>query len=149
MTKKIDPNKLIDERIANILRDNVKDTETWIQQEINKAGYILWFQGTILFIAAMKIGSSMWLIPKIAVIIFFLVSATISFLTIKGEGKIKHIDVINKKIFDRENAVKEMTTHYQIAKKMFFKKLKLNKINMILQIFLLLAVLIVLLFGNG
>ena len=138
----------IDYRIANILRDNLKDLESWIQQETNKAGYILWFQWTILFIASMKIGNNIDVWIKIAIVVFFLLSATISFLTIASEWKIKHLNILHKRIFDRKQAVKEMRAHYETAQKLFFKKIRLNNINMILQMCLLLAMLVILLFGK-
>ncbi len=136
----------IDVRIANTLRENQKNIENNIQQEINKAWYILWFQWTILFIASMKIWNNISLLIKIIIICFFFISSTISFLTIIWKQELRQVNVINKKIFNRKDIVKEMEILYKKSKKIFYKKITLNKINMILQMILLLTMLIILLF---
>jgi len=138
--------KDIDSRIIDILRENLKSMEDWVEKEISKAWYIMWLQWTILFIAAMKLWTVENIYIKIIILWLFIISWAISYFTISWEWKIKHVKFWDKLEFSREKILKDLEKFYLIAEKMFFKKIRLNKINMILQVFTLFIILLALLF---
>ncbi len=143
---KLKEKEKIDRRIVDILWENLKGMEDWIEKEISKAWYIIWFQGTILFVTAMKIWNIDNFFIKIIIVILFILSLFLSYLTIKWEWKIKHLKFKEYEKFSRAQIVEKLNNFYDIAEKLFFKKLKLNKWNMLLQWITLFLLLLVLLF---
>jgi len=141
-------NSEIDSRIVDMYWENLKNLESYIDKEISKAWYIIWLQWTILFIAAMKLWNIDNVTVKIIIIFLFLLSWFLSYLTIKSDWKLKHIGFLNPTIFDRWEVIDKIQKMYIDTKKIYNRKISLNKKNTLLQGITLLLVLIALLFPN-
>lgn len=139
--------KIIDSRIINTLWEYIHDIKWDIKQETAKAWYILWFQWTVLFIASSKIWWIEAILPKVFLMILFLVSAFLSFYVIASRKSLEHISLLDKTRFDRSIALPELKVIYQNAQKSLEKKVLFNNINMLVQLVMLIWVLMILLFG--
>lgn len=135
----------IDYRVVDTMRHNIKDIEQLINNEMNKAGYILGFQWTILFITSMKL--NVWNVYiKLFILAFFVLGAFLSLLAISWIKWIFKIDVTNRYEFSRKEALEKMNQDFLILKDIYLKKVSLNNLNMKVQVVWLLFVLIVILF---
>lgn len=138
--------KSIDSRVVNTLWEHIHDIEGDIKTEVTKAWYILWFQWTILFVASTKIGWLEAIVPKLFLMISFIVSAFLSFFVIAWKKSILDMSLVESKEFNRSVILKELTAAYKRIKKLYTRKVVLNNINIIIQIIMLIGVLTILLF---
>ncbi len=140
--------ELIDSRVVNTLRDYIHDIENDIKAESTKAWYILGFQWTILFVASTKIGWLEAILPKVLLMISFIISAFFSFFVIAWKKTLNHMSVVHSARFDRSIALTDLQEIYKKAQKSFARKVLLNNMNIIVQILMLIGILTILLFGT-